>query len=129
MAVLDDLRQRLARRAHATTREHAANELVKKDDPVEGVQKLIDCPDLASAGQAAAGITATWTWSQGDLQTTVTQYNAVYRGIAGKDVIKQARAAASCHRGSGSGISPLDLDEYFYGGGDLGFAKPFVDRT
>jgi hypothetical protein len=42
-------------------------------------------------------------------------------------VIKQARAAASCHRGSGSGISPLDLDEYFYGGGDLGFTKPFVD--
>jgi hypothetical protein len=32
----------------------AANKLVKKDEPVEGVQKLIDCPDLASAGQAAA---------------------------------------------------------------------------
>ena len=70
-----------------------ANALVKKDEPTEGVQKLIDCPDLASADQAAAGITASWTWSHNGQHATVTQYNAVYRGITGKEVIKQARAA------------------------------------
>lgn len=105
----------------------APHGLVETGEPVEGVQPLVACPELASAGQTAAGITATWTWSDATSQVVVTQYSAVYRGISGKDVVKQTRAAAGCHRSPDAVPSPLDVDEYFYIQDDQGPTKPFVD--
>jgi hypothetical protein len=107
----------------------AAKGLVSSGAPVEGVTKLVECPELASAGQALAGVTVTWTRSTPTQQVTVTQYSVVYQGIPGKDVIKQARAASTCHRdvriGYELGYQPTD--EYLHSGEDLGPTKPFVD--
>ncbi|MEU4740629.1 hypothetical protein AB0G02_09185 [Actinosynnema sp. NPDC023658] len=102
--------------------------LVEAGEPVEGVRKLIECPDLPSAGQAVAGITATWTWSGDRRSAIVTQYSAVYREVSGKDVVKQARTASTCYRGADLRITePQPLDEYLYAQDDLGRTTPFVD--
>ncbi|MBP2337029.1 hypothetical protein [Saccharothrix coeruleofusca] len=105
----------------------AAKGLVRAGEPVEGVTALVQCPDLASAGQAAAGITTAWTWSGATQQAKITQYGVVYRDVAGKDVVKQARAASGCHRDFGSVESALHIDEYFYTQENQGPTKPFVD--
>lgn len=68
-----------------------------------------------AAGQALAGITATWTRSTPTRQVTVTQYSAVYQGISARDVIKQARAVSTCHRDVEVAYEPghQATDEYF----------------
>lgn len=104
-----------------------AHGLVKKGEPVEGVQKLIDCPDLPSADQAAAGLTTTWGQADGGTYVTFTQYNAVYRGITGREVVKQARAASGCHPAWEENGNSSDRDVYWYSGTDMGPTKPFVD--
>lgn len=89
--------------------------LVRDGEPAAGVRKLVECPDLASAGQATAGVTARWTWARGGREVTMTQYNAVY-SVPGKDVVKQARAASNCHRAEESlpaGEVPT-ADEYLH---------------
>lgn len=102
--------------------------LVATGEPAEGVRKLIECPELASAGQAVAGVTATWTWSADGRRATVTQYSAVYRDVPGKDVVKQIRAASGCYRGRHvREAEPEPVDEYLYMQEDLGTTKPFVD--
>ncbi|MEV1120256.1 hypothetical protein AB0I91_34840 [Actinosynnema sp. NPDC049800] len=107
----------------------AAKGLVSGGAPVEGVTALVECPELASAGQALAGITATWTRSTPTQQVTVTQYSVVYQGISGRDVIKQARAVSTCHRDIEVAYQPGQqaTDEFFHSGQDLGPTKPFVD--
>ncbi|MEO6088206.1 MAG: hypothetical protein ABIQ18_34345 [Umezawaea sp.] len=101
--------------------------LAKAGEPVEGVQKLIACPDLASAGQAAVGITLKWTHSES--RFSVEQYSAIYQGISGKDVVEQVRTASStCQRGPNAVPLTLEVDEYFYSQEGLPMTKPYVDR-
>ncbi|MEV0677408.1 hypothetical protein AB0I60_12900 [Actinosynnema sp. NPDC050436] len=106
----------------------APHGLVRAGEPVAGVRELVECPDLASADQAEAGVTATWTWSRDGREVTLTQYNAVYR-VPGRDVVEQARTASNCHRAEESGRlrADLDTDEYFHLNTALPATTPAVD--
>ncbi|MEU5694546.1 hypothetical protein [Actinosynnema sp. NPDC020468] len=105
----------------------SAKGLTKVGDPVVGTQKLVECPELPSADKAVAGVTAKWTWSHAAEKAEITEYAVVYRDVPGRDVVREARAASTCHRGIGEVESPLQLDEYFYSQDSLGTTKPFVD--
>jgi len=97
--------------------------LVVTTAPTAGVRKLIPCPDpLPSAGKAVAGKFAEWKAEKDGRVTTVAQYTALYQGVAGRDVVKESRAVASCHTPTPDGVG---LQPYVQEG--LASTKRFVD--
>lgn len=94
--------------------------LVVTTPPTAGVRDLVRCPDaLPSEGRAVAGKTTEWTWRGADGRVVeVRQYTAVYQGVSGREVAKEARAVSTCHQAA---------DETYYSNGGLPSTKKFVD--
>lgn len=99
--------------------------LVVVTSPTAGVRKLIPCPDaLPSAGKAVAGKSAEWKWQGADGRVVeVRQYTAVYQGVSGRDVVKEARSVSTCHEKGGAS----NEGSTYYSEGNLPSTKKFVD--
>jgi hypothetical protein len=99
--------------------------LVVVTPPTAGVRDLVRCPDaLPSEGKAVAGKSAEWKWQGADGRVVeVRQYTAVYQGVSGRDVLKEARSVATCHEKGGAS----NEGSTFYSEGNLPSTKKLVD--
>ncbi|QFZ20104.1 hypothetical protein [Saccharothrix syringae] len=99
--------------------------LVPAGEPETGVQPLVECRELASAGQALAGRTQRWTWTAPDGRTaTYSLYGVVYQGVAAREVVKQARVVSECYPRQ---HDPSGYDRQRYSEESLPSTRPIID--